>query len=219
MAPGGGFYLLHLFFLLTPTTGYNATTDAKNPVVVAAPQHRKLSASDAKWFTGTVDVDESLRDRRPPTDFMFQHVPKVAGASFMKDSGKFMKRGDRLHGSNELPLTHAKVQKRFFSKGPSGDGRGSGGGGGGGGGRYSGSFNSSRDAGDGGDGGGSGEVVGSSERRVTRAVICLRDPIAHVLSQFIMCKYSLRRIQGDFPNGNGPGEGLRPGQKDADTRE
>ena len=112
---------------------------------------RLLSASDFKTHEGTVAAPPGHRSRH----YVFVHIPKAAGASFMKDSPKFMMAGDTLRGSQETAARSPVTFARLKAKQPS------------------------------------------------SRVVFLRHPLQLVYSQFLYCKYVLKRKNPGFPRGRG----------------
>ena len=109
---------------------------------------RRLSKSDHIVRKGTVPVD-----RKNSTKFIYVHIPKAAGASFMNAAAAFMAKGDTLRGNEEqaawAPVTCARVGARG------------------------------------------------------KRVIFLRSPVQLAYSQFLYCKFVLKRKDDRFPKGDG----------------
>ena len=73
----------------------------------AAPDaRRRLSRSDGVKWRGTLNSSAIVNKYL----YIFVHIPKNAGASFMKDSPKHLPRGAILKGSHEKALWHGYTQ-------------------------------------------------------------------------------------------------------------
>ena len=69
----------------------------------AAPDvRRRLSRSDGVKWRGTLNSSAVVNKYL----YVFVHIPKNAGASFMKDSPRHLPRGAILRGSHEKALWH-----------------------------------------------------------------------------------------------------------------
>ena len=77
----------------------------------SAASERRLSATDFRTFRGKLDPPAAGRGRH----HLFIHIPKAAGASFMKASVDWMSRKDTLTGSHEKnafsPVTLGQLKK------------------------------------------------------------------------------------------------------------
>ena len=80
-----------------------------------ASEARRLSATDYRTFHGTLDPPAAGRGRH----FVFIHIPKAAGASFMKASVDWMTRADTLTGSHESAAFSGRTLDNL-KKGPPG---------------------------------------------------------------------------------------------------
>ena len=79
-----------------PTAAHNSTVDVR----------RRLSRSDGVKWRGTLNSSAIVNKYL----YIFVHIPKNAGASFMKDSPKHLPRGAILKGSHEKALWHGYTQ-------------------------------------------------------------------------------------------------------------
>ena len=68
---------------------------------------RRLSKSDTVQWIGTQE------SRARPEYYVFVHIPKAAGASFLKDSPKHMGLGSRMKGSHEKAVYHNYTQAQL----------------------------------------------------------------------------------------------------------
>ncbi len=84
-----------------------AAAAAVLPTTWAAPDvRRRLSRSDGVKWRGTLNSSAIVNKYL----YIFVHIPKNAGASFMKDSPRHLPRGAILKGSHEKALWHGYTQ-------------------------------------------------------------------------------------------------------------
>lgn len=79
----------------------------------ALASERRLSMTDHKIQRGRIEAARDVKRRR----FVFIHIPKAAGASFMKKSGWLMPKGSTLQGSEELAAWSTVVRARLGRRG------------------------------------------------------------------------------------------------------
>ena len=74
-----------------------ATATREQLVAATATDRRRLSARDRQTTKGILNNDVE----RMPQRWVFVHIPKAAGASFMIDARHFLTRRDTMTGSEE----------------------------------------------------------------------------------------------------------------------
>ena len=122
------------------------------PELAAQHAERRLSRSDRRYWQGTLASAGAPRNEL----YVFVHIPKAAGASFLKDSPRHVAAGSRVKGSHEKSVHHAYT-------------------------------------------------AGLLAKPAARLVLMLRHPMRLAYSQFMMCKYSVRRNRV-FPRGDAANE-------------
>ena len=84
-----------------------AAAAAATGAATTMPQSsRRLSRSDGVKWRGTLNSSAIVNKYL----YVFVHIPKNAGASFMKDSPRHLPRGAILKGSHEKALWHGYTQ-------------------------------------------------------------------------------------------------------------
>ena len=79
------------------------TCAVPGPELAAQPAERRLSRSDRRYWQGTLASAGAPRNEL----YVFVHIPKAAGASFLKDSPRHVAAGSRVKGSHEKSVHHA----------------------------------------------------------------------------------------------------------------